>query len=30
MMSAFDIGLILGIITILYVAYELIKFEPVK
>ncbi len=27
MMSAFDIALILGMITMVYIAYEAIKFE---
>ena len=30
MMSAFDIGLSIGMITFIYIAYEILKYEPVN
>ena len=29
-MSGFDIGLILGMLTLSYIVYELIKYEPTQ
>ncbi len=29
-MNAFDIGLVLGMATLLYITYELVKYEPLK
>ena len=29
-MNAFEIGLIIGMLTLAYITYELIKYEPIK
>ena len=29
MMSVFDFGLLIGIVTFVYIAYELLKYEPI-
>lgn len=29
-MNAFEIGLLMGIVTIVYITYELISYEPIK
>jgi hypothetical protein len=28
-MSVFDFGLLIGIVTFVYIAYELLKYEPI-
>ena len=28
MMTAFDIGLLIGLVTMVYITYEALKFEP--
>lgn len=27
-MNAFDVGLVVGIVTLIYIAYELLRYEP--
>ena len=29
-MNAFEIGLMIGMITLVYITYELLKYEPIK
>ncbi len=29
-MNAFDVGLIIGMIVLVYITYELLKYEPLK
>ena len=29
-MSAFEIGLVIGMATLVYITYELIKYEPME
>ena len=29
-MNAFEIGLVIGMITLVYITYELLKYEPIN